>query len=158
MFDPWKCLIDCGVFVGLGYGLTFTLVWWIRIGFLGHWPTFISDDYPENYKPARYCAEDGRRDLGEANSSTNSLTNRDGNPESSGRNGGRTGEESREANGNGNATGESKSSRRSKGRTPKSNRVNQSSPGSKRNRARSSDGLGIGGNNVTERLMQEDVP
>lgn len=44
---PWRSFIDIGVVVGLGWGLVFILVWWVKIGLLNKWPEWIRNEYPE---------------------------------------------------------------------------------------------------------------
>ena len=43
---PWRSFIDIGVVVGLGWGLVFILVWWVKIGLLNKWPNWIRNEYP----------------------------------------------------------------------------------------------------------------
>jgi len=43
---PWRCFIDIGVVIGLGWGLVFILVWWIKIGLLNKWPDWVRNEYP----------------------------------------------------------------------------------------------------------------
>jgi hypothetical protein len=44
----WKSFIDIGVVIGLGWGLVFILVWWVKIGILNKWPDWVRNEYP-NY-------------------------------------------------------------------------------------------------------------
>ena len=44
---PWKCFIDIGVVIGLGWGLVFILIWWCKISVLNLWPDWVIDEYPE---------------------------------------------------------------------------------------------------------------
>ena len=46
---PWKCFIDVGVVIGLGWGEVFILVWWFKIFFLNKWPDWIPNEYPEKF-------------------------------------------------------------------------------------------------------------
>ena len=46
---PWKSFIDIGVVIGLGWGLVFILVWWIKIGILKKWPDWVPNEYPTSF-------------------------------------------------------------------------------------------------------------
>ena len=45
---PWKCFIDIGVVIGLGWGSIFIMIWWFKICFLDKWPDWVPDEYPQN--------------------------------------------------------------------------------------------------------------
>jgi len=43
----WKSFIDIGVVIGLGWGLVFILIWWVKIGILNKWPDWVRNEYPD---------------------------------------------------------------------------------------------------------------
>ena len=74
---PYKCFVDIGVVIGLGWGLFFILVWWFKIGILNTWPDWVKNEYPSNLSvkiPDNVLIKSKKRSSRTSSDNENSLT------------------------------------------------------------------------------------